>query len=480
MRPTPNHAFIIWISLFKWLLIFPLHLLSQVPAPDHVVIVIMENWSYQRIIGYSGTPYINSLAADPHGALFTNSHALLVNSQPNYLHLFSGSNQGVTDNTTPSSLPFTSQNLGASLLQASKTFVAYSEDLPSVGFSGSTSGHYARKHNPMVYWQGTGTNGIPSALNQPFTSFPTNYNTLPNLCYVIPNLINDMHDPPNERENGDTWLQNNLAGYIQWAKSNNSLFILTFDEGNADDPFDIATILVGEMVLGGTYNQFIDHHIVLRTLEDMFELPYAGNSANVSPITYSWVNILPVELTSFTATSTTEGVQLNWSTASETNNDFFSVEKSSDGINFNPLGKVIGAGTVHEQRWYSFTDTNPLFGKAYYRLAQTDIGGKQTRFRVIHTVYKDVKQPSVSAYPNPSSGDNIHVVAKNFSRGSISMSLSDWTGRVLISNYHALFEENENSFHCILSEELPSGVYWLSVANQKQKVSQKIIIRRFQ
>ncbi|HSZ55982.1 MAG TPA: hypothetical protein VK797_09990, partial [Tepidisphaeraceae bacterium] len=70
-------------------------LLSAVPTPAHVVIVVEENSSYDEIIGNSSAPYINTLASQ--GALFTNSSAIEHPSQPNYLDLFSGSNQGVTD-----------------------------------------------------------------------------------------------------------------------------------------------------------------------------------------------------------------------------------------------------------------------------------------------------------------------------------------------------------------------------------------------
>src|SRR5205085_9435855 len=127
-------------------------------------------------------------------ALFTHSFALSHPSQPNYLQLFSGSNQGVTDDNVPANLPFITPNLGAELLNQSKTFVGYSEDLPSVGYTGATSGNYARKHNPWVNWQGTALNGIPSTDNQPYTAFPTNYNLLPTVSFVIPNQNNDMHN----------------------------------------------------------------------------------------------------------------------------------------------------------------------------------------------------------------------------------------------------------------------------------------------
>src|SRR6476620_678971 len=75
---------------------------SSLPRPDHVVIVIEENHSFQEIYNSASAPYINSLV--PEGALFTQSYALEHPSQPNYLDLFSGSNQGVTDDGCPYSL----------------------------------------------------------------------------------------------------------------------------------------------------------------------------------------------------------------------------------------------------------------------------------------------------------------------------------------------------------------------------------------
>jgi hypothetical protein len=262
-------------------------LLSGVPTPAHVVWVIEENHSFSDIIGSASAPYINSLASDPNGAVFTQSFAIEHPSQPNYLDMFSGSNQGVTDDSLPANEPFTSPNLGAQLLAKGYTFIGYSEDLPSVGFNGGGSGAYARKHNPWVNWQGSSTNGIPAADNQPFSAFPTgNYAALPTLSIVVPNLDDDMHDGTIAA--GDAWLQNNLAGYIQWAKTNNSLFILTFDEDDGSQSNQITTIFVGSMVKGGSYGETIDHFNVLRTVEDMYSLPYAGAAASVSSITDVW------------------------------------------------------------------------------------------------------------------------------------------------------------------------------------------------
>jgi aryl-phospho-beta-D-glucosidase BglC (GH1 family) len=259
---------------------------NGVPAPDHVVIVIEENHSYSDIIGNSAAPYINSLASGPNSALFTQSFAVEHPSQPNYLDLFSGSNQGTNSDNVPANLPFTTANLGAELLAAGKTFVGYSEGLPAVGFTGASSGEYASKHNPWVDWQGSGPNGIPAADNQPLTSFPTNFANLPTVSIVVPNQDDDMHS--GSIAAGDAWLQQNLGSYIQWAQTHNSLFILTFDEDDGSQSNQIPTLMIGPMVQQGQYSEHITHFNVLRTVEDMYGLPYAGQSATAAPITDIW------------------------------------------------------------------------------------------------------------------------------------------------------------------------------------------------
>jgi hypothetical protein len=263
---------------------------SSLPVPAHIVIVIDENKGYNQIIGSSSAPHINALASDPSSALFTQSYALFHPSQPNYLELFSGSNQGVTTDNVPSNNPFTTANLARQLINAGKTYTTFSEDLPSMGYNGATSGNYARKHNPEANWMGTGTNQIPTTTNQPFTAFPSsNFAALPTVCLVIGNLIDDMHSGNPEVSNGDTWLYNNLYSYIQWAKTHNSLFIFTFDEDEGTENQRITTIFTGQMVAGGQYANTINHYNVLRTIEEMYGLPYAGNASTATAITNCWI-----------------------------------------------------------------------------------------------------------------------------------------------------------------------------------------------
>jgi len=259
---------------------------SGMPQPNHIVIVIEENKSYKQIIGNMAAQYINRLANE--GALFTNSFAVMHPSQPNYLALFSGSTHGVPDDRC--SIFVTGDNLASELRKKGFSFGIYSESMPSVGYEGcfTSNNYYARKHNPVVNWQGK---NIPPEINMPFDKFPSDYTKLPTVSMVVPNQINDMHDgrtPLDAIIQGDVWLKNNLDSYVRWAKTNNSLLIVTWDEDDDSSNNQIPTIFVGPMVKPGKYNNRINHYNVLRTIIDMYELAPIGHSTDAKPIVEVW------------------------------------------------------------------------------------------------------------------------------------------------------------------------------------------------
>jgi phosphatidylinositol-3-phosphatase len=258
----------------------------SLPRPDHIVMVIEENHSYSQIIDSPDAPYMNRLATQ--GAVFTQSFGVTYPSQPNYLALFSGSTQGITDNSCPHT--FTTPNLGHALIAVGLTFAGYSEDLPSVGSLICSVGLYARKHNPWVNWQDSVANGLPVSANVPLTDFPTEYSTLPTVSVIVPNQVNDMHhgNNPEAIQTGDRWLREHLDAYVQWAQEHNSLLIVTWDEDNKKENNRIVTLFVGPMVQTGRYEQRITHYNVLRTIEDLYGLPHAGASADAAPIVPIW------------------------------------------------------------------------------------------------------------------------------------------------------------------------------------------------
>jgi hypothetical protein len=249
---------------------------TGVPRFDHIVVVMFENKANWEITS-SSAPYFTSLASQ--GANLTRSYAITHPSQPNYLALFSGSTQGVTNDDCPKT--FSGTNLGAQVIGAGLTFKGYSESMPSDGYTGCSSGTYQRKHNS---WADFTT--VPSSSNLTYASFPRDYASLPTVAFVTPNMCNDMHDC--SVSTGNTWLASNLDGYAQWAKSHNSLLIVTFDEDNWLAFNHIYTAFVGAHVKPGSYSRKINHYTVLRTIEAAYGLDGINGAATLAPITDVW------------------------------------------------------------------------------------------------------------------------------------------------------------------------------------------------
>ncbi|MFF3743161.1 alkaline phosphatase family protein [Streptomyces kronopolitis] len=255
---------------------------AAVPAPDHVVVVVFENHAYGQVIGSSSAPYINSLAAG--GAGLTASYAETHPSQPNYYALFSGDTQGVTDDSCVDPGFSDAPNLAAELTAAGKSWASYNESLPSDGSTTCKSGRYAQKHNPWF-----GFSNVPTGSAHTFDAFPGDFSQLPTVSFVVPNLCGDMHDC--SVSSGDTWLKNHLKSYADWARTHNSLLLLTFDEDNRLSGNRIPTVLYGQPVKpGATSATTYNHYDVLRTLEDMYGTAHAGKAADAKDISGVWAS----------------------------------------------------------------------------------------------------------------------------------------------------------------------------------------------
>ena len=247
------------------------------PHAKRVVVVIMENRDYDLIIGNSQAPYINGTLV-PEAALMTNSHAIGHPSEPNYLAFFSGSAQGIRDDSCPHT--FSTANVGAELLAAGKTFDGYSESMPYDGYTGCTYGKYARKHNPWVNF----TN-VPSTSNLVYNGLPQ---PVPALTIVVPNLCDDMHDC--STGTGDTWLKNNLPAFLTYDNAHDGLLILTWDEADPDNDGTnhIATLLIGPTIVPGSYAQNVNHYSVLRTIEKVLGVPCTAGACQAQLLKGMW------------------------------------------------------------------------------------------------------------------------------------------------------------------------------------------------
>lgn len=255
----------------------PARAAQPLPAYSRVVVVVEENHTASAVIGNKAAPFINSLAAG--GALMTQSFAVAHPSQPNYLALFAGDTFGVTNDACPLNLG-AAPNLAAALLAAGRSFGGYSEGLPAVGSTVCGGGGYARKHAPWVNF----TN-VPPSVSMPMDAF-TGDSRLPSVSFVVPNLNDDMHD--GSMAAADAWLAARLSGYANWAKANNGLLIVTWDEDDESGDNRIPTIFYGAGVRPGSYDQPINHYTVLSTIQEIFGLPKTGQAASTPAVSGIW------------------------------------------------------------------------------------------------------------------------------------------------------------------------------------------------
>ena len=256
----------------------------RVPRLNHVIVVVMENKSYEQTLR---APYTAGLIAS--GALFTASTATHHPSQPNYLAIWSGSAQGVTDNKCPApGSPFQAENLGHACEAAGLTWRAYSEDLPATGSAACTNNgtRYTRKHDP---WTNFGN--LDHMNERSYADLATDIaaGKLPSLAFVVPNNCDNSHDNgPCNVAAADQWLANNLPAMLA-AVGRRGVVMLTWDEDDNVSGNHILTVMNGPPVKAGTVsNRPITHYTVLRTICDALDLKAFGAAASEAPISDVW------------------------------------------------------------------------------------------------------------------------------------------------------------------------------------------------
>lgn len=247
---------------------------GRTPRPRHVVVVVFENKKAASVVGSDHAPYLTALAR--RGAYLTESYGVAHPSEPNYLALFSGSTQGVTDDACPRT--FRADNLGTQLRSAGDSFGAYVEGLPSTGYLGCKHGRYLRAIAP---WTDFST--LPGGTQHPLSAFPHDYATLPTVSFVLPNMCHNMHYC--SVATGGRWARRTLGGYARWAQTHDSVLLVTFDEDDNTPVNRIPTILAGAPVRPGRYAEHVDHYTILRTLETMYGLHPLGAAADRRPLT---------------------------------------------------------------------------------------------------------------------------------------------------------------------------------------------------
>jgi hypothetical protein len=177
-------------------------------------------------------------------------------------------------------------------------------------------------------------------------------------------------------------------------------------------------------------------------------------------ITTSSTIILPIDLISFTGQCNNNKIDLDWSTGSETNNNYFTIERSDDGRGWEAVGTVKSQGNSTHVQKYSFAAEEANGAISYFRLKQTDIDGKDQYFSIIQVNNCTMNTRAVSLFPNPSNGGAIHVRISGGGNETSSVAVYDGFGKIV-----GCFSSNQPEFSLNFSQTLPSGIYFARLSS---------------
>ncbi len=185
---------------------------------------------------------------------------------------------------------------------------------------------------------------------------------------------------------------------------------------------------------------------------------------------------LPIELAYFTANVTGKEVLLSWATATETNNSFFNIERGTDGISYESIQQINGAGNSTSFLTYGVTDKNPIEGTSYYRLKQTDFDGKYSYSNVEVINYTSSLANKIlinSIGPNPFK-DNFTIHFATEAEQDVEFQLLSSTGQML-ENKKIRTHDGMNQYEYTNGQNLENGVYFIQLICQDQKLSRKMV-----
>jgi len=187
-------------------------------------------------------------------------------------------------------------------------------------------------------------------------------------------------------------------------------------------------------------------------------------------------NALPISLLFFNARVNGSKIDLNWATASEANNNYFTIDKSIDGKNFNLVTTVSGAGNSNDLRSYNTVDLIPYEGNSYYRLMQTDYDGNFTYSKLV-SVRTD-NNFNLSVFPNPLlSGQAPHINFSNVSGDStVHITVYDVREKELASKIYTISCASNNIMVVDLLEKLIPGVYFITISYNQSTSKQRLLV----
>jgi len=177
---------------------------------------------------------------------------------------------------------------------------------------------------------------------------------------------------------------------------------------------------------------------------------------------------LPIELLAINAKTKKDGILIDWSTTTEINNNYFTIERSFDGRNFQAIAIIPGNGTTTEISNYAFLDDNPEIGLNYYRLKQTDFDGKYSYSKVVSAAF----ERGIGIQVFPTIVEDILTIQRtkeyNWESSIIIYSI---TGRVF---KNTIIADDEFTKDISLASLVP-GIYFVSIYSNESVKTFKIV-----
>ena len=186
------------------------------------------------------------------------------------------------------------------------------------------------------------------------------------------------------------------------------------------------------------------------------------------------VSPLPIELISFDAIMNDRQVDITWTTATESNNDYYTIEKSKDGINFEISSIVDAAGNSQSIINYKDIDPKPYQGISYYRLKQTDFNGTYTYSKIVAVNYS-LSDDGMSVFPNPTAGE-LNINIKDIEGKEVLVVIRDMMGKECFTKV-ILSQENQQLIAVDSEHKLAAGVYIVTASSSNKLYSKKIIVK---
>jgi len=184
---------------------------------------------------------------------------------------------------------------------------------------------------------------------------------------------------------------------------------------------------------------------------------------------------LPISLTNFDASKKNATVDITWITSSETNNDFFTVEKTTDFNNFETVGIKKGAGNSNQSITYNMTDYNPYSGISYYRLKQTDFDGKTAYSNFKYILFGDNELSALELFPNPANNSNITIDVTAQESGILQLIVRDIFGAEAYKTSFTI-GKGRNLLKLDETNGLKAGLYTFSFISAGKQITKKMVI----